>query len=138
MSNEGWEGEVGVCPACNGRRLRPEALAVRFHNRTIAEFTELSVEAAEKLFRRLPRAPTLSGGEAQRLRLASQLGSNLQGVCYILDEPTIGLHVRDNRLLLKTLKTLKAKGNTVVVEHDEETIRQAEHVVDLGPGAGVH
>ncbi len=172
--NEWWEGETQVCPSCHGRRLRQDALAVRFKTRTIAEFTELSVEAAGRLFQtlelrgreaeiardilpelrtrlkflkqvglsylRLDRAaPTLSGGEAQRLRLASQLGSNLRGVCYILDEPTIGLHVRDNRRLLKTLKTLKAKGNTVVVvEHDEETIRQAEHVVDLGPGAGVH
>jgi excinuclease ABC subunit A len=82
-------------------------------------------------------APTLSGGEAQRIRLASQLGSNLRGVCYILDEPTIGLHPRDNRLLLDTLHELEAKGNTVVVvEHDEETIRRAEYVVDLGPGAG--
>ena len=84
-------------------------------------------------------APSLSGGEAQRIRLASQLGSNLRGVCYILDEPTIGLHVRDTRMLLKTLAKLEKKGNTiVVVEHDEDTIRHAEHVIDLGPGAGVH
>ena len=83
-------------------------------------------------------APTLSGGEAQRIRLAAQLGSNLQGVCYILDEPTIGLHARDNRLLLDTLEALERKGNTlVVVEHDEDTIRRADHVIDLGPGAGV-
>ena len=82
-------------------------------------------------------APTLSGGEAQRLRLAAQLGSNLQGVCYILDEPTIGLHPRDNRMLLGTLCRLRDLGNTVVVvEHDEETIRFADHIVDLGPGAG--
>ena len=82
-------------------------------------------------------APTLSGGEAQRIRLASQLGSNLRGVCYILDEPTIGLHPRDNRVLLDTLQKLEAKGNTlVVVEHDEDTIRRAEQVLDLGPGAG--
>jgi excinuclease ABC subunit A len=82
-------------------------------------------------------APTLSGGEAQRIRLASQLGSNLRGVCYILDEPTIGLHPRDNAVLLDTLEKLEAKGNTlVVVEHDEETIRRAEHLIDLGPGAG--
>ncbi len=82
-------------------------------------------------------APTLSGGEAQRIRLAAQLGSNLRGVCYILDEPTIGLHPRDNRVLLATLSKLEAKGNTlVVVEHDEETIRYAAHVIDLGPGAG--
>jgi excinuclease ABC subunit A len=82
-------------------------------------------------------APTLSGGEAQRIRLAAQLGSNLQGVCYVLDEPTIGLHPRDNVTLLDTLDRLRAKGNTlVVVEHDEDTIRRADHVIDLGPGAG--
>jgi len=84
-------------------------------------------------------APTLSGGEAQRIRLAAQLGSNLRGVCYVLDEPTIGLHPKDNRMLLDTLQELRNKGNTVlVVEHDEETIRRAEHLVDLGPGAGVN
>ena len=82
-------------------------------------------------------APTLSGGEAQRIRLAAQLGSNLRGVCYVLDEPTIGLHPRDNEVLLDTLAKLGAKGNTLlVVEHDEETIRRADHVIDLGPGAG--
>lgn len=83
-------------------------------------------------------APSLSGGEAQRIRLASQLGSNLQGVCYILDEPTIGLHPRDNRLLLDAMKMLTQKGNTLlVVEHDEDTIREADYVIDVGPGAGV-
>ncbi len=83
-------------------------------------------------------APTLSGGEAQRIRLAAQLGSNLQGVAYVLDEPTIGLHARDNQVLLDTLAKLEAKGNTlIVVEHDEETIRRADYVIDLGPGAGV-
>ncbi len=82
-------------------------------------------------------APTLSGGEAQRIRLAAQLGSNLQGVCYVLDEPTIGLHPRDNGILLKALGRLSESGNTlVVVEHDEDTIRRAEHVIDIGPGAG--
>jgi excinuclease ABC subunit A len=82
-------------------------------------------------------APTLSGGEAQRIRLAAQLGSNLQGVCYVLDEPTIGLHPRDNRILLDSLQKLADKGNTLlVVEHDEETIRRADHLLDLGPGAG--
>ncbi len=82
-------------------------------------------------------APTLSGGEAQRIRLAAQLGSNLQGVCYVLDEPTIGLHARDNQILLKALQTLSHKGNTlVVVEHDEDTIRAADHIIDIGPGAG--
>ncbi len=82
-------------------------------------------------------APTLSGGEAQRIRLASQLGSNLQGVCYVLDEPTIGLHPRDNQVLLNTLTALRDRGNTLlVVEHDEDTIRRADHVIDIGPGAG--
>ncbi|WPB56371.1 excinuclease ABC subunit UvrA [Xylophilus sp. GOD-11R] len=82
-------------------------------------------------------APTLSGGEAQRIRLAAQLGSNLQGVCYVLDEPTIGLHARDNRILLDALHKLGDKGNTlVVVEHDEDTIRRAEHIIDVGAGAG--
>ncbi|WMD18408.1 excinuclease ABC subunit UvrA [Achromobacter seleniivolatilans] len=83
-------------------------------------------------------APTLSGGEAQRIRLAAQLGSNLQGVCYVLDEPTIGLHPRDNRILLNALARLEENGNTlVVVEHDEDTIRRASHVIDIGPGAGI-
>ncbi|MCG3111087.1 MAG: excinuclease ABC subunit UvrA [Candidatus Manganitrophus sp. SB1] len=170
--NAWWEGAEATCPACEGKRLCPEALAVRFRNENIAEMAALPVEAAERFFRDLKlkgreaeiardllaeirsrlaflkqvglgylsldrAAPTLSGGEAQRIRLASQLGSNLRGVCYILDEPTIGLHPRDNRLLLDTLHALEAKGNTVVVvEHDEETIRRAEYVVDLGPGAG--
>jgi len=169
-----WGGPERTCPACQGKRLRPEALEVRFAGRTIAELTALSVEAAERFFRSLRlcqraagiardilpelqarlmflkqvglgyltldrSAPTLSGGEGQRLRLASQLGSNLRGVCYILDEPTIGLHPHDHRLLLDTLQRLKAMGNTVVVvEHDEATIRRAEHIVDLGPGAGLH
>jgi excinuclease ABC subunit A len=83
-------------------------------------------------------APTLSGGEAQRIRLAAQLGSNLQGVCYVLDEPTIGLHPRDNRILLGALQQLSDHGNTlVVVEHDVDTIRAAQHLIDIGPGAGV-
>src|SRR5262249_45207394 len=83
--------------------------------------------------------PTLSGGESQRIRLAAQLGSNLSGVLYILDEPTIGLHARDNEQLLAALRQLKARGNSVlVVEHDDETMRQADFIVDLGPGAGVH
>ena len=85
------------------------------------------------------RADTLSGGEAQRIRLAAQLGSNLRGVCYILDEPTIGLHPRDNDMLLRTLRRLERLGNSVlVVEHDEATIRSADLIIDLGPGAGVH
>jgi len=168
------DGAPGTCRACKGRRLNPEALAVRFKNASIADCTELSVKQAGKLFGRLRlndreaaiardilpeirarldflgqvgldylgldrAAPTLSGGEAQRIRIAAQLGSNLQGVCYILDEPTIGLHPRDNRMLLDTLGRLEGKGNTiVVVEHDEDTIRRAEHIIDLGPGAGVN
>ncbi len=167
-----WLAIDEPCPACDGQRLNPTALAVRFHNRSIAEFATLAVEAAEKFFSKLKlrgrehdvardilpeissrlqflqqvglgylsldrSAPTLSGGEAQRIRLASQLGSNLRGVCYILDEPTIGLHHRDNLKLLDTLTALENKGNTVVVvEHDEDTIRRAQHVIDLGPGAG--
>jgi excinuclease ABC subunit A len=83
--------------------------------------------------------PTLSGGETQRIRLAAQLGSNLSGVLYVLDEPTIGLHARDNEQLLDALQALKGRGNSVVVvEHDEETMRRADHIIDLGPGAGVH
>jgi excinuclease ABC subunit A len=171
--NEWWEGEETVCPGCRGRRLRPEALGVRFSGLSIADWTAFPVEAAARRLEELRlsgrdaaiardllpelrsrlaflrevglgylsldrAAPTLSGGEAQRLRLAAQLGSNLRGVCYILDEPTIGLHPRDNRMLLDTLRKLEGKGNTViVVEHDEETIRRAEYVVDLGPGGGV-
>jgi excinuclease ABC subunit A len=172
--NEWFEGKERACPACAGKRLRPEALAVRFQDKSIAEFAALPVEAAAEMFGKMKlrgreaeiardilaelrsrlaflkevglaylsldrAAPTLSGGEAQRIRLAAQLGSNLRGVCYILDEPTIGLHPRDNLMLLDTLHELEAKGNTVVVvEHDEETIRRAEHVVDLGPGAGAN
>jgi excinuclease ABC subunit A len=171
---EAWRDEERSCTGCGGRRLRPEALAVRFQGRSIADYSALPVAEAELLFggmrlagreREVARdplaelqarlkflcevglgylsldrsAPSLSGGEAQRIRLAAQLGSNLRGVCYILDEPTIGLHPRDNRMLLDTLRKLEGKGNTiVVVEHDEETIRRAEHVLDLGPGAGIH
>ena len=84
-------------------------------------------------------AKTLSGGESQRIRLAAQLGSNLRGVLYVLDEPTIGLHPRDNLRLLETLTALRNKGNSlIVVEHDEETMRRADHIVDLGPRAGIH
>ncbi len=85
------------------------------------------------------RGDTLSGGEAQRIRLAAQLGSNLRGVCYILDEPTIGLHPRDNQRLLAALGEMRDRGNTIlVVEHDEETIRRGDHIIDLGPGGGAH
>ena len=160
------------CPACNGKRLNPEALAVQWNGRSIADYgnmpiagllgflsgmalkgreAEIARDLVAELNSRLDflqqvglgyltldrSAPTLSGGEAQRIRLAAQLGSNLRGVCYILDEPTIGLHHRDNQVLLGVLEQLEAKGNTlVVVEHDEDTIRRAHHVIDLGPGAG--
>jgi excinuclease ABC subunit A len=166
------EAEAETCTACNGARLKPEALAVRFRGENIAALTAHSVAESRTHFERLKlaareaeiardvlpelvgrlgfldlvglgyltldrAAPTLSGGEAQRIRLAAQLGSNLRGVCYVLDEPTIGLHPRDNALLLDTIAKLAAKGNIVlVVEHDEETIRRAEHVIDLGPSAG--
>jgi excinuclease ABC subunit A len=172
--NDWFTGKERACPDCVGKRLRPEALAVRFQGRSIAELAALPVESAAAVFGKMKlrgregeiardilaelksrlaflkevglsylsldrAAPTLSGGEAQRIRLAAQLGSNLRGVCYILDEPTIGLHPRDNRMLLDTLHELEAKGNTVVVvEHDEDTIRRAEHIVDLGPGAGTN
>jgi excinuclease ABC subunit A len=171
--NEWYEGEAIACAACNGSRLNPTALAVRFRGRSIADLSRMSVSEMQGFFGDLRlegreaqiardivaelrsrlafldevglsylaldrAAPTLSGGEAQRIRLAAQLGSNLRGVAYILDEPTIGLHPRDNRVLLDTLERLRGKGNTLlVVEHDEDTIRRADHVVDLGPGAGV-
>ncbi|HUT24166.1 MAG TPA: excinuclease ABC subunit UvrA [Sumerlaeia bacterium] len=160
------------CSECGGARLRAETRAVTLHGLGIAEFSQLSVEAALEFlteteftsrekeigmqaikeiadrlrfltnvglsYLTLDRtARTLAGGEAQRIRLATQVGSQLVGVLYILDEPSIGLHHRDNRRLLDTLKQLRDMGNTViVVEHDEETIRSADYVVDLGPGAG--
>ena len=163
-----------VCPACGGKRLRPESLAVRVNGISIADFTALSVaralETAKKIqlqgrdaiiagrivheiverlqflnavglnYISLDRsAATLSGGEGQRIRLATQIGSKLRGVLYVLDEPSIGLHHRDNGRLLKALEELRDLGNTVlVVEHDEETIRRADYVIDLGPGAGRH
>ncbi|MDX9740565.1 MAG: excinuclease ABC subunit UvrA [Gammaproteobacteria bacterium] len=163
-----------ICRGCQGRRLRPEALAVRFQGLSIADHAALTVAESEHMFSRLKLrgreaeiardivtelrarlsflsrvglsylaldrgAPSLSGGEAQRIRLAAQLGSNLRGVCYILDEPTIGLHPRDNRMLLDTLEELATRDNTLlVVEHDEDTIRRANHIIDLGPGAGVN
>jgi excinuclease ABC subunit A len=169
-----WLEVDEACPACDGKRLNPTALNVRFQDRSITDLTALPVQEIERFFKTMSlegraaevardilaelrarlgflnevglsylaldrAAPTLSGGEAQRIRLASQLGSNLRGVCYILDEPTIGLHPRDNRILLDTLEKLESKGNTlVVVEHDEDTIRRAQQVLDLGPGAGKH
>lgn len=166
------EGDSRPCPACDGKRLRPESLAVRFAGLGIDAVTAFSVVQARDWLERLPlrgreaaiaagvlpdmkarldvllqvgldylcldrSAPTLSGGEAQRIRLAAQLGSNLRGVCYILDEPTIGLHACDTARMLDMLERLRKRGNTViVVEHDAATIRRAGHVIDLGPGAG--
>ena len=160
------------CAACRGARLRPESLAVKVADRSIAEiaswpvsdslkfFAELKLGSREKLiadriireirdrlefldavglnYLSLDRsANTLSGGESQRIRLATQIGSKLRGVLYVLDEPSIGLHHRDNARLLSTLEELRDLGNTViVVEHDEDTIRRADYVIDLGPGAG--
>lgn len=123
--------------------------SLRFQGPSRAIARDLIPEIAERLkflaevglgYLELGRAvPTLSGGEAQRIRLAAQLGSNLSGVLYILDEPTIGLHPRDNDQLLGALQKLRSRGNSVlVVEHDEETMRRADHIIDLGPGAGVH
>ncbi len=160
------------CPACRGKRLRPESLAVKIGGLSIADFTALPLnralsaainlsftarellvvdrirhEIAERLeflcavgltYLSLDRnAATLSGGEGQRIRLATQIGSRLRGVLYVLDEPSIGLHQRDNNRLIEALIKLRDLGNTVlVVEHDEETIRHADYVLDLGPGAG--
>jgi excinuclease ABC subunit A len=164
------------CPACCGRRLRPESAAVTIGGKTISEVTALSIgegvrwveglwtqlspreqeiggEVLKEIGQRLQflmnvglhyltldrPAPSLSGGEGQRIRLASQIGCGLVGVLYILDEPSIGLHARDNRRLLDTLEQLRDMGNTVVVvEHDAETMRTADWIVDLGPGAGIN
>jgi excinuclease ABC subunit A len=164
------------CAACNGYRLKPEALCVRVGGLHIGEVADMSVKRAGEWFTQLPQAlnakqneiavrvlkeirerlkflvdvgleyltlsrasGTLSGGESQRIRLASQIGSGLTGVLYVLDEPSIGLHQRDNARLLETLKRLRDLGNTViVVEHDEDAIRTADHVLDIGPGAGIH
>ncbi len=164
------------CEACNGFRLKPEALAVKIDGRHIGEVSLLSVKAAIDWAQSLPSrldakrneiahrilkeivdrlaflrdvgldyltlaraSGTLSGGESQRIRLASQIGSGLTGVLYVLDEPSIGLHQRDNARLLDTLRRLRNLGNTViVVEHDEDAIWAADYVVDVGPGAGVH
>ncbi|GAA3660085.1 excinuclease ABC subunit UvrA [Microbacterium marinilacus] len=160
------------CPVCDGDRLKPEVLAVKIHERSIAEVSHLSLEDARSFmdllkltdrethiaaqvlreirvrldflirvglnYLTLSRAAgSLSGGEAQRIRLATQIGTGLTGVLYVLDEPSIGLHQRDNRRLIETLVTLRDLGNTlVVVEHDEETIEAADWIVDIGPGAG--
>ncbi|HLG06111.1 MAG TPA: excinuclease ABC subunit UvrA [Gemmatimonadales bacterium] len=165
------------CPACQGRRLKPESLAVQVAGRSIGDVVNLPVDEALAFFQSIPvgrgirggmdpeiagpilkeigdrlsflrdvgleyltlgrGAASLSGGEAQRIRLATQIGSRLVGVLYVLDEPSIGLHQRDNARLLHTLRELRDLGNTVlVVEHDEDTIRAADHLLDLGPGAG--
>ena len=162
------------CDACNGHKLRAEALAVIVNDLNISQLTELPIEQAFEFINNLPltireakiaeevikevkrriqflidvgldyltlarRASTLSGGESQRIRLATQIGSRLQGVLYVLDEPTIGLHQRDNSRLIKTLTELRDVGNTIiVVEHDEQVIRNSDYLVDLGPAAGVH
>jgi excinuclease ABC subunit A len=165
------------CPACQGRRLKPESLSVLVAGRSIGDVVALPVDEALAFFQAIPvgrgvagavdpdvggpvlkeicdrldflrnvgldyltlgrSAGSLSGGEAQRIRLATQIGSRLVGVLYVLDEPSIGLHQRDNARLLATLRELRDLGNTViVVEHDEDTIRAADHLIDLGPGAG--
>ncbi len=162
------------CHACQGRRLKPEVLAITLYGKSIMDICELSIDDALAYFKNLQltdkeqhiaemitkeicarlqflvdvglnylnllrSAVTLSGGEAQRIRLATQIGSGLQGVLYVLDEPSIGLHQRDNGRLIDTLKHLRDLGNTVlVVEHDEDTIRTADHLLDIGPGAGIH
>ncbi len=164
------------CGACEGYRLRDEALAVKIAGLHIGQVVQMSIrealewvtqapeklsnqknEIARAIFKEIRErlgflnnvgleyltlsrnAGTLSGGESQRIRLASQIGSGLTGVLYVLDEPSIGLHQRDNDRLLLTLKNLRDQGNTViVVEHDEEAIREADYVFDIGPGAGVH
>jgi excinuclease ABC subunit A len=162
------------CHACNGKRLKPEVLAITIQQKSIMAVCELSIDDAYAWFQKLKlndketkiatlilkeimarlqflrdvglnylsllrSATTLSGGEAQRIRLATQIGSGLTGVLYVLDEPSIGLHQRDNARLISTLKHLQEIGNTViVVEHDEETIRSADYLLDIGPGAGIH
>ncbi len=174
LSRERYEGYMREvpCPTCHGARLKPEVLAVRVGDKSIAELAELPVgEARDFLadlhlegqaaaiagsvlteinarlgflvdvgldYLSLARgAATLSGGEAQRIRLATQIGSGLVGVLYVLDEPSIGLHQRDNDRLIETLEKLRDLGNTlIVVEHDEDTIRSADWIVDIGPGAG--
>jgi excinuclease ABC subunit A len=162
------------CHACEGRRLKPEVLAITVGKESIMDVCSLSIDDAMVWFNGLKLneteakiaqlilkeigarlqflcdvglnylnllrgAATLSGGEAQRIRLATQIGSGLMGVLYVLDEPSIGLHQRDNSRLIATLQHLKSLGNTViVVEHDEETIRTADYLLDIGPGAGIH
>ncbi len=179
-SSEGMKAEIqqymyeSPCPACKGKRYRPETLAVRLGSLNIAELSDLSIYEAKEFVNHLTldsrqqavadrvlkelnarfnflvnvglgyltlsrSAGSLSGGEAQRIRLATQIGSGLVGVLYILDEPSIGLHQRDNAKLLGTLRNLRDLGNTlIVVEHDEETMLSSDFIVDIGPGAGVY
>ncbi|EHQ92224.1 excinuclease ABC subunit UvrA [Desulfosporosinus youngiae] len=170
---EGYMSEH-LCPACQGKRLKPEALAVKVGGISIDDLSRLSITEAISFVNSLVLTPkeetiahqilkeikerlgflmnvgldyltmaraagTLSGGEAQRIRLATQIGSSLMGVLYVLDEPSIGLHQRDNARLLATLKRLRDLGNTlIVVEHDEDTMVAADHIIDIGPGAGAH
>ncbi|HYA27534.1 MAG TPA: excinuclease ABC subunit UvrA, partial [Acidobacteriota bacterium] len=130
--------KLDLAHSANGNAMRDQAVADKIL-REIQQRLNFLSEVGLPYLTLDRRADTLSGGEAQRIRLAAQLGSNLRGVCYILDEPTIGLHPRDNDMLLRTLRRLEALGNSVlVVEHDEATIRSADWIVDLGPGAGVH
>ncbi len=176
MQTEHYEQfiENTVCPKCNGKRLKPESLAVTVGGKNIHEFCSMSVSEAldftnslvfsdmeyniakeiiKELKSRLGflkdvgleylnltrKAGTLSGGEAQRIRLATQIGSSLMGVMYVLDEPSIGLHQRDNHKLIETLKKFRDTGNSlIVVEHDEETMMASDYIVDIGPGAGIH
>ena len=162
------------CKTCKGRKLKPEALAVKINGKGIMDVCDLSIDECYNFFQKLKlteteayiardvlkeikgrleflinvgltyltlnrSSATLSGGESQRIRLATQIGSNLTGVLYVLDEPTIGLHQRDNTRLIKTLTKLRNLGNTVIiVEHDEEIIRNSDWIIDLGPGAGIH
>ncbi|MEX1059171.1 MAG: excinuclease ABC subunit UvrA [Candidatus Saccharimonadales bacterium] len=162
------------CHACEGKRLKPEVLAVTVAEKNIMDICYLDIDKALDFFQKIRLNPkeqeiarqilkeinarlkflqdvglnyltlsrsavSLAGGEAQRIRLATQIGSGLQGVLYVLDEPSIGLHQRDNKRLLNTLERLRDLGNSViVVEHDEETIRSADFLVDIGPGAGIH
>lgn len=170
---EGYMSE-NPCPECQGKRLKPEALAVKVGGISIDDLSRLSITEAINFVNTLDLTPkeetiahqilkeikerlgflmnvgldyltmsraagSLSGGEAQRIRLATQIGSSLMGVLYVLDEPSIGLHQRDNARLLETLKRLRDLGNTlIVVEHDEDTMVAADHIIDIGPGAGAH
>jgi excinuclease ABC subunit A len=173
MEFEGYMTEI-LCPSCQGKRLKPEILAVTVGEQNIADITAMAIREIMDFFRQVKltdtqqmiagpilkeihartgflvdvgldyltlarSAGTLSGGEAQRIRLATQIGSGLVGVVYILDEPSIGLHQRDNKKLLKTLMYLQDLGNTlIVVEHDEDTMLASDYIVDIGPHAGIH